>query len=408
MDTTTFNRLFSRITGTDFSVTYWDGTTVRYGAEPPAFSIVFKKRPSILDLAEDPSLYLGEAYVKGDIELEGDCRAMATAVQEMEEAGEAANGTAASRFLSGLAAVMRTLKQQRQDIAAHYDLGNDFFSLWLDPTTTSYSCAYFRHPEDTLDTAQQQKVDLVLKKLSLRPGMRLLDIGCGWGWLALRAARDYGVRVLALTLSEEQFVAVRQRFADNNLHGTAEARLGNYLELAEHEQFDRVVSVGMFEHVDKAHHARYFEKVHGLLKSGGLSLLHTLTKFKPGETNAWIQKRIFPGGYIPTPSEVVDLLPGCGFHLLSVENLRRHYVRTLELWYDNFSCREVLGRVRARFGEPFCRMWSLYLRMAGAFLATGNLDVHQFVFSKGINDELPMTLEDVYASGEDGYASGSR
>ena len=206
------------------------------------------------------------------------------------------------------------------------------------------------------------------------------------------------MRVLALTLSEEQFAAVRQRFADNALEERAEARLGNYLELTEHERFDRVVSVGMFEHVDKAHHARYFEKVRDLLTSGGLSLLHTLTKFKPAETDAWIQKHIFPGGYIPTPSEVVDLLPDYGFHLLSVENLRRHYVRTLELWHKNFSCREVLDRVRGRFGEPFCRMWSLYLRMAGAFLATGTLDVHQFVFSKGINDELPMTLEDVYAS----------
>ena len=400
MDKTAFTRLFSGITSVNFSVTYWDGTTTRHGAEPPAFAIVFKKRPSILDLSGDPTLYLGEAYMRGDIELEGDCAAMAVAVEEMEDfAGGSPAGPAPSRLLSGIAAVARTLKRQKDDIAVHYDLGNDFFSLWLDPATSSYSCAYFRHPEDTLDTAQLQKTELVLKKLHLRPGMRLLDIGCGWGWLALRAARDYGARVLALTLSEEQFAATQQRFADNGVNDVAEARLSNYLELGENGQFDRVVSVGMFEHVGKVHHARYFEKVRDLLKQGGLSLLHTLTKFRPSASNAWIHKYIFPGGYIPTPSEIVSLLPQCGFHLLNAENLRRHYARTLELWHENFSRQDVLDRVRARFGEAFCRMWSLYLRMAGASLAAGVLDVHQFVFTKGVNDDLPMTMEGVYGSG---------
>ena len=400
MDKTAFTRLFAGITSVNFSVTYWDGTTTQYGAEPPAFAIVFKKQPSILDLSGDPTIYLGEAYMRGDIELEGDCAAMALAVEDLENyAGSSPNNTATSKLLLGIASVARTLKRQKGNIAAHYDLGNDFFSLWLDPSTSSYSCAYFRSPADTLDTAQEQKAELVLKKLHLRPGMRLLDIGCGWGWLALRAARDYGVRVLALTLSEEQFAATRQRFADNGVNGMAEVRLGNYLELEGNGRFDRVVSVGMFEHVGKAHHTQYFEKVRDLLKQGGLSLLHTLTKFKPSENNAWIQKYIFPGGYIPAPSEIVSQLPQCGFHLLNVENLRRHYVRTLELWHDNFSCQDVLDRVRARFGEAFCRMWSLYLRMAGASLAAGVLDVHQFVFTKGINDDLPMTMEDVYGSG---------
>ena len=400
MDKTAFTRLFSGITSVNFSVTYWDGTSTRYGAEPPAFAVVFKKQPSILDLSGDPTLYLGEAYMRGDIELEGDCAAMAVAVEDLEDAAGVSPGSAAaSKLLSGIAFVARTLKRQKGDIAAHYDLGNDFFSLWLDPATLSYSCAYFRHPDDTLDAAQQQKVELVLKKLHLRPGMRLLDIGCGWGWLALRAARDHGARVLALTLSEEQFAATRQRFADNGVNDTAEARLCNYLELEGNGQFDRVVSVGMFEHVGKAHHARYFEKVRDLLKQGGLSLLHTLTKFKPSANNAWIQKYIFPGGHIPTPSEIVEQLPQCGFHLLNAENLRRHYIRTLELWYKNFSCPDVLNRVRARFGEAFCRMWSLYLRMAAASLSAGVLDVHQFVFTKGINDDLPMTMEGVYGSG---------
>ncbi len=398
MDKATLNRMFSHITAVSFAVTYWDKTTSRYGPEVPAFAITFKKKPPILDLSRAPSLALGEGYMRGDIELTGDCRAMVIALEKLEESGwNGPNGSRVSRALTDVMSVVRSLKRQKEDIAVHYDLGNDFFSLWLDQATSSYSCAYFKHPEDGLSTAQQQKIDLVLKKMHLRPGMRLLDIGCGWGSLSIRAAMGHGAKVLALTLSEEQFTAVRQRFTEAGLDDTAEVRLGNYLELKGNGQFDRVVSVGMFEHADKAHHAHYFEKVRELLKPGGLSLLHTLTKPKPSGTDPWVQKYIFPGGYIPTLAEVVSPLPEHGFHLLHVESLRRHYVRTLRLWHDNLTRRDVLNRVRARFGEPFCRMWSLYLQMSAASLATGSLDVHQFVFTRGINDELPMTLDAVYA-----------
>ncbi len=226
--------------------------------------------------------------------------------------------------------------------------------------------------------------------------MRVLDIGCGWGGLSMGAARDYGAKVLAITLSEEQASAVRRRYEENGLSDACEVRLCNYLELDPAEKFDRIVSVGMFEHVGKAHYGAYFGKVRDLLREGGLSLLHTLTKNKPGETDPWIEKRIFPGGRIPAVSEVVSLLPDFDFHLLHVESLRRHYVRTLNDWYANFSRPEVLETVRSMFDQAFVRMWSLYLRMASAFLAIGGLDVHQFVFTRGINDDLPMTLEDIY------------
>ena len=301
-----------------------------------------------------------------------------------------------SRAIATLSSAARSLAQQKKDIAAHYDLGNDFFALWLDKPTASYSCAYFRDAADDLATAQQQKLDLVLRKLRIEPGMRVLDIGCGWGGLSIRAAKDYGAKVLAVTLSEEQAAAVRQRYEEHGLTGVCDVRLCNYLELDQPEQFDRVVSVGMFEHVGKEHYDDYFGKVRSLLKTGGVSLLHTLTKNKSGETDPWIAKRIFPGGHIPAVTEVVARLPEYDFHLLHAESLRRHYVKTLDAWYDNFSKPEVVAKVRTMFDQAFVRMWGLYLRMSSAFLAVGDLDVHQFVFSKGINDDLPMTLEGVY------------
>ncbi len=392
------DNFFSSAHGPTFAVQYWEGTHTQYGGGEPEFTVHFLKEPAMLDMLVSPSLFFGEGYMRGDIEISGSFRAIAKVLENGLEPGAGTlKKKVVAKAAAALSAMTRSLSQQKKDIAAHYDLGNDFFSLWLDKPTTSYSCAYFRDAADDLGTAQQQKINLILRKLQLKPGTRLLDIGCGWGGLSICAAKDYGARVLAITLSEEQASAVSQRYAEQGLNDVCEVRLCNYLELDEAEQFDRVVSVGMFEHVGKENHGRYFSKIRSLLKPGGLSLLHTLTKNKSEETDPWIAKYIFPGGRIPTVPEVIEQLPGNNFFLLHAESLRRHYVKTLDAWYDNFSRPEVLETVRSMFDQPFVRMWGLYLRMASASLAVGALDVHQFVFSKGTNDDLPMTLESVYA-----------
>lgn len=335
--------------------------------------------------------------MRGEIDLEGNFETMANALNCIEKfAFESLGRSAVASFFSGITKVRRSLKQQKEDIAAHYDLGNDFFSLWLDNTTLSYSCAYFRTPEDSLDIAQQQKADLVLKKICIEPGMSLLDIGCGWGWLSLQAAKKYGAKVSAITLSEEQYDTVQRRIETQNLQEHVKVRLCNYLDLDMGLSFDRIVSVGMFEHVDRTHHAEYFKTIHRLLKPGGLSLLHTLTKDQPVETDPWIKKYIFPGGDIPTIFEVVSHMPEHDFRLLHIESLRQHYVKTLGLWYDNFKKPEAQEKIRVMFDDKFIRMWSLYLLMAKAFLAIGEIDLHQFVFTKGTNNQLPLTLEHVY------------
>ncbi len=391
-----FDALFKKLAARGFSVKYWDGDEVAYGGKPE-FALLFRKEPALDEGRGDICLCMGNAYIHGDLEIEGNFTAVAGVLEAASRHGTLAGRAAAAVFPLMLRMLPRTkeLARQKQNIQAHYDLGNDFFSLWLDPSM-SYSCAYFRHPEDSLEQAQSRKIDLILRKIRLVPGMRLLDIGCGWGHLIVRAAEDYGARAVGITLSEDQYAAVRRSVEEKGLQGKVEVRLQNYLEFEEGESFDRIVSVGMFEHVGQRHISRYFDKVCSLLQPRGLSLLHTLTKQTERAVNAWSLRYIFPGGYIPSLREVVHALPSGDFHVQHVESLRRHYARTLEKWYENFSAATVQKKVVEMFGEPFARMWSLYLRMAAAFLRAGGLDVHQIVFSKGVNNELPMTLEDIY------------
>lgn len=386
-------KLFSSLEGPGFSVTYWDGTRDTFGGGETEFSVVFNREPALSEMLAPPSLFFGEAYMRGDVDIEGSYKAAALALECAPD----------NKVFSGrgkaLVEALRSLSRQKNDIAAHYDLGNDFFSLWLDRSTTTYSCAYFKTEDDDLDTAQKRKIDIVLKKIRLRPGMTLLDIGCGWGALSLRAAKSFGAKVLSLTLSEEQADAVARKIREAGLEDSCAVRLANYLELEGGEMFDRIVSVGMFEHVGAAYYNEYFGRVASLLKKGGVSLLHTLTKLRPSPTDPWIAKYIFPGGYIPAVPEVIAHLPENGLRLLHAEGMGRHYVKTLDMWHGNFSRPEVRAVVEEKFGDAFVRMWSLYLRMSSAFLATGSLDLHQFVFAKGMPDELPMTFEDIYESG---------
>lgn len=394
MEKEILNLAFQKLKGGCFSVRYWDDEEVVYGQGHPDFQCYFNEKPSLKAMAADPILAIGEMHMEGIVDFNGDLEAMFQLVhRNPPDAG--LGGRVVSAAGKGLA-LLKSTARQKENIKAHYDLGNDFFSLWLDDTM-SYSCAYFKNENDSLKKAQQHKTELVLKKMRLQSGQKILDIGCGWGELSLRAAEQYGVKALGITLSEEQYAKMRQRISEAGLEGDVEARLINYLDLSEPEgSFDRVISVGMFEHVGQACFRDYFKKVAALLKPGGLTMLHTLTSLTEKATNTWVKKYIFPGGYIPSLREVVALLPEFGFHVLHIESLRRHYAKTLEMWRNNFSKPEVREKVLKMFDEKFIRMWSLYLLGAGSSLKGGSLDVHQLVLSKGPNNELPMTLEDIY------------
>ncbi len=392
MKKTLIKSLFDKIHHGGLEVVYWDGERASYGDQEPYFTLIFKQEPPLGFNVEDPLVALGEAYMDEVIDFQG---RLEDALRMINDNQQYFTGNPAAGFMLKIVNGVADKLQQKRNVEHHYDLGNDFFSLWLDETM-SYSCAYFKTPEDSLHQAQLQKLDHILKKLNLKPGERLLDIGSGWGWLIIKAAREYGAKALGITLSEEQYHGTRERIAELGLADQADVRVANYLDLDEKElQFDKIVSVGMFEHVGKENLPQYMAKINRLLTPGGLSLLHTITHTTEDvPSNTWMQKYIFPGGYVPSLRETMWLLPEYGFHMVHAESLRMHYAMTLDHWHENF-CRYI-DLIRKKFDQRFVRMWGLYLQGCAASFRVSGLNVHQILFSKGLNNDLPLTLEHIY------------
>ena len=380
------DKLFREMKTLPYQVRYWDGSSMTYGHGEPRFTLVFKEQISLLKWLQSPVLAFGEAYMDGAVDIEGKI----ADVIALASGSGALNGKRVPALLRRGVSMLK----EKENVQHHYDVGNDFYALWLDETM-SYSCAYFRFPEDSLEQAQLQKIDHVLKKLQLRPGEKLLDIGSGWGGLIIRAAKEYGVKAKGITLSEEQFKKSRERIAEHGLRDQVEVELLDYRQLAATgEEFDKIASVGMFEHVGQQHHPVFMKAVQTLLKDGGLALLHTITQAKEVPTDPWIQKYIFPGGYVPSLREVVALLPDFGFQLLDIENLRSHYALTLDHWVSRYE--NSAEKARRMFDERFVRMWRLYLQSSAASFHLGNLHLHQILFSNGITDGAALTRDYLY------------
>lgn len=367
------------------AVKYWDGSEEKYGEGDIKFKVCMNKPISEKDILRDPFLTLGEAYMDGILDFEGNIREILESVYKNRESFL----NKADIFSKVYKILPNTLKRSKTDVQYHYDQGNDFYSLWLDKTM-SYSCAYFKHENDSLYQAQLNKVDHILKKLNLKEGQTLLDIGCGWGELILMAAKKYGVKAVGITLSKEQLKKANERIEENNLQGKVEVKLADYRELADKKQkFDRIVSVGMIEHVGRKNLSTYMEDVRDMLNPGGVSLLHCITAQTEGEVNEWIKRYIFPGGYIPSIRELVSLMADNDLHLVDAESLRLHYFKTLKCWAENFE--GAIDEVKKMKDTRFIRMWRLYLNACAASFHYGVVDIHQFVFTKGLNNELPMT-----------------
>ena len=243
---------------------------------------------------------------------------------------------------------------------------------------------------------KENKVNHILKKLTLKEGQTLLDIGCGWGELIINAAKKYKVKAMGVTLSNEQFARVQERIKEEGLTDLVEVQLIDYRKIKD-RKFDRVTSVGMIEHVGKDHLNEYFAKVNELLTNGGLSLLHCITGQEDNEeggTNSWINKYIFPGGYVPSVKELVSYMESEKLCFIDMESLRRHYGKTLEIWTENFE--KALPEISKTKDETFIRMWRLYLNSCAASFNCGNIYIHQFLFTKGVNNELAWTRESIY------------
>lgn len=353
------------------------------GEGEPEFSITLHKDIPLKNLVASTSLALGEAYMEGSLAIEGD---LYYALDHF--LGQLGKFSTDTHLLKKLMFTSSTKANQKKEVQSHYDIGNDFYKLWLDDTM-SYSCGYFLHPEDSLYQAQVQKVDYILQKLHLKEGMTLLDIGCGWGFLLIQAARKYKVHGLGITLSQQQYETAREKIKEEGLSDCLQVELMDYRDLPRiKRKFHRVVSVGMLEHVGRDNYTLFLKSVSKALRKGGIFLLHFISSLKEHPGDPWIKKYIFPGGVIPSLREITHICGEENFHILDVENLRLHYNKTLLCWKDNFQTHR--KEIAAQQGERFTRMWELYLCSCAATFHNGIIDLHQILMTKGINNTLPM------------------
>lgn len=384
-----YKNLFKNLFSDPCLVQFWDGDVEQYGKGAANFRVILREPIPKSEIIGDPSLAFGEAYMHGKIEIEGSIRDVIESLYNNKDSFLHQSPA----YLKLAKLISNGIKKSKKNAQFHYDIGNDFYSLWLDETLT-YSCAYFESPEDTLVQAQKNKIEHILSKLNLHEGQHLLDIGCGWGELIITSAQKYRVKALGITLSQEQHDKVLTRIDNENLTGLVDVQLLDYREIKD-RTFDRIVSIGMLEHVGKENLEQYFATVHRLLADEGISLLHTITGRAEVHTNPWIDKYIFPGGYIPTLSELIKHMENYEFYLYDVESLRNHYTSTLEHWAQNFE--QVLPLIQKTKDDTFIRMWRLYLNSAAASFHSGNIDLHQFLFSKGPNNSLPWTRDYIYS-----------
>jgi len=394
--------LESAITTGQLELTFPDGARRRFGRETarPRITATITQARSLRRIALNPDLAVGEAYMDGTLRIdEGDIYGLLDLVLGNlgADAGSALRrGWLALRRLTRPLNLFNPASRSRRNVAHHYDLTDRLYDRFLDPDR-QYSCAYFTAPDDTLEMAQDQKKRHIGAKLQLRPGQRVLDIGSGWGGMARFLARTAQVSVTGLTLSEEQLRYARNATAQDGLGGKVEFHLRDYRH--ETAAYDRIVSVGMFEHVGTPHYRTYFDAVSDRLTRDGVALIHTIgSSGPPGAPSSWIKKYIFPGGYVPAMSEVLPAIEKSGLIVTDVEVLRLHYAQTLRIWRQRFlSNRAELAEI---YDDRFCRMWEFYLAACEAAFRHSGLVVFQFQLAKR-NSTLPLTRD--YMAAEENH-----
>ena len=342
-----------------------------------------------------PDLYFGEAYSDGTIKIENgtlteflNLALMNIGRNELNFFSQLLNKLSGSyRYLTNF----NFIKKSQMNVAHHYDLSDDLYDLFLDPKK-QYSCGYFKNPNDSLENAQNNKINHIIKKLNIKPNQKILDIGSGWGSLAIDIARSAKCEVTGITLSENQYNHSVKKVKELNLENQVKFKLIDYRQL--NEKFDRIVSIGMFEHVGRKFYKKFFKKISELLKEDGIALIHTIGSVNPPrDPHPWITKYIFPGGYTPSMSEVTSPIEKSGLIVSDIEVLRMHYSHTLRCWKESFLLNK--EKVITLFDERFFRMWEFYLTSCEIAFKWGDQVVYQFQLTKNYTS-VPNTRDYIY------------
>lgn len=378
--------IMSQVGNPRISIRLWNGDEFPVTEAKPVACMEFRHRRAVLELLRSPSVGFGECYSKGLIEIHGDflsfVNEITTAITHKRD-----KGYYGPKIRSLLYAMRpNTPIRSQHNVHHHYDLGNEFYKLWLDKRMV-YTCAYYDTPEATLAEAQVAKLDHICRKLRLRPGQNVIDAGCGWGALALHMAEHYGVNVTAYNNSKEQVAFARERAAGKTLDGQVRYIEDDYRDID--QRCDAFVSVGMLEHVGLANFKALGAVINRCLKREGFGLIHSIGRSFPNRTDPWIVKHIFPGGHVPSLSEMMSVFEPYKYSIIDVENLRPHYAQTCADWLQNFEV--VADKVAEIYDEEFVRMWRLYLAGSSAGFQSGTLQLYQVLFTPRGNNNVPRT-----------------
>ncbi|MCB1324697.1 MAG: class I SAM-dependent methyltransferase [Spirochaetales bacterium] len=385
-----------------------DGSEVRSGSDP-VFEVHFKTEDALSEMLVNPAIGFGEAYMRGEIEITGDFQAAVHFGFVARSAHLKPTLRAQLEFLWGYLRRRNTLQGSRKNIAAHYDLGNEFYSLWLDRDHKQYTCAYFERPDNTIEQAQRNKLDLVCRKLRLEPGQEVVEAGCGWGGFALYAAQHYGVRMRSYNISKEQIEFARERARKAGLGpDRVEYIHDDYRTIGQDGRvYDRFVSIGMLEHVGLENYGTLYDIIHRVTKVNGRALVHSIGREAPTPMDPWLEKYIFPGAYIPSLAEMVTPVEKKErpLHVVDVENLRFHYALTLDQWCLRLQKnRETIIKM---YDESFYRMFRLYLEASAAGFRYGGIQLYQILLSNGYDDSAPLTRHHMLGLSAPGKKNGA-
>ncbi len=374
----------------------WDGrrVMVRERSSIPEVTVCLHDRGALYRLMNKPTLSFGELYSSGRLSVDGDLvRGLEIVYREIQRLDQTAGPV--KRFVKRLVTKRprpNTLRQSRDNIHSHYDLGNDFYELWLDQDYTQYTCAYYPTPEATLEQAQVAKLEHVCRKLALKPGDSVVEAGGGWGGLARYMVRHHGVTVRSYNISREQVAYARERAAREGLGDAIDYVEDDYRNIR--GDYDVFVSVGMLEHVGLENYRTLGATIDRTLKDDGRGLIHSIGRNVPGRMNEWIETYIFPGAYPPTLREMMEIFEPAGFCVADVENLRCHYARTLTHWRERYDAN--VDQVRKMFDEDFVRAWYLYLSGSISAFTEGQLQLFQVLFQRPECTALPPTRAHLY------------